>query len=315
MQRLQHRCKRSQNVVSSLLIMFFFTVPGPVNLSASDSTFVQMQAGLEWQLFAPDDEEFSLLTPISPSVFEQSYVGHTFKSEGEQVLAKRSYSVYVSQFIFVVESYQARRPDRLLKDFVDYYHPNQSQKFESGQINGFRGKRYRIESNNIYHEVYYLLTSKHLYVLTVAANDKGSPFIMQFLSSFKIREDGSKTGPGVVLVLKENGSVSDHRSRSLNVQDVVYSLQEVTRKPIVIWKPEPAYTNEARRNQRMGRVLLNAILDSSGQVKFLETVKGLRDGLTERAVGAANNIRFLPAEKDGKIVSVRIKLEYNFNLY
>jgi TonB family protein len=310
MQRHRHLPKCAQAVLSPLLILFLLTAAGPTNLSASASTLVPMQAGPDWELFAPDDEEFSLLTPISPSVFEQSCMGYTFKEQGEPVLSKQSYSVYVNQFVFVVESYLARRPERLLNDFVDYYYPNQSQRFEGGQINGFRGKRYRIENLDIYHEVYFLLTSKHFYVLRVAANDKSNPFIMRLLSSFKIREDRSTTGPAVVSVVKENGSVTDDRSQSL-----VYNLKEVTRKPIVIWKPSPAYTNEARKNQRMGRVLLNAVLDSSGQVRVLETIKPLRDGLTERAIGAANNIKFLPAEKDGKIVSVRIKLEYNFNLY
>jgi outer membrane biosynthesis protein TonB len=44
-------------------------------------------------------------------------------------------------------------------------------------------------------------------------------------------------------------------------------------------------------------------------------MQALPYGLTTRAVRAARQIRFTPAEKDGKPVSMYIQLEYNFNLY
>jgi len=42
---------------------------------------------------------------------------------------------------------------------------------------------------------------------------------------------------------------------------------------------------------------------------------GLPYGLTERAIAAARQIKFTPATKDGRPVSMYIQLEYNFNLY
>ena len=41
----------------------------------------------------------------------------------------------------------------------------------------------------------------------------------------------------------------------------------------------------------------------------------LKDGMTEAAIEAARNIRFFPAEKEGKPVSQWMALEYNFNLF
>jgi len=38
-------------------------------------------------------------------------------------------------------------------------------------------------------------------------------------------------------------------------------------------------------------------------------------GLTEQAIAAARQIKFVPAVKDGRPVSVFMQLEYNFNLY
>jgi hypothetical protein len=44
-------------------------------------------------------------------------------------------------------------------------------------------------------------------------------------------------------------------------------------------------------------------------------VYSLPDGLTEKAMAAALNIRFEPATKDDKPVSVIRNIEYNFSIY
>jgi len=83
----------------------------------------------------------------------------------------------------------------------------------------------------------------------------------------------------------------------------------------VLSKPEPNYTDEARKNQITGTVVLRVIFSSLGQVEQIRTVQQLPFGLTERAIAAARQIRFLPAMRGGRAVSVYMQLEYNFNLY
>ncbi len=90
---------------------------------------------------------------------------------------------------------------------------------------------------------------------------------------------------------------------------------EVTQRALITFKPEPGFTEEARRNNVTGTVRLRAILSASGEVTNLSVVKGLPDGLTEKAIAAARQIRFRPAQKDGRTVSQYVVLEYNFNIY
>jgi TonB family protein len=94
-----------------------------------------------------------------------------------------------------------------------------------------------------------------------------------------------------------------------------FRQNEVTRKALITFKPEPGFTEEARKNNVTGVVRLRAILHASGSVQSISVVKGLPDGLTEKAIGAARQIRFTPAEKDGHSVSQYVVLEYNFNIY
>jgi TonB family protein len=94
-----------------------------------------------------------------------------------------------------------------------------------------------------------------------------------------------------------------------------FRQNEVTRKAMITSKPEPSFTEEARKNNVTGHVRLKMILSSSGAVSNIQVVKGLPDGLTERAIAAARQIRFTPAQKDGRTVSQWVTVEYSFNIY
>jgi protein TonB len=95
----------------------------------------------------------------------------------------------------------------------------------------------------------------------------------------------------------------------------IFSGKDVSSKARILEKPEPQYTEAARKNQITGTVVIKAIFSSSGQVTNIIAVSKLPDGLTEKAIAAARQIRFVPATKDGRPVSMYMQLEYNFNLY
>lgn len=94
-----------------------------------------------------------------------------------------------------------------------------------------------------------------------------------------------------------------------------FSGKEVTQKARVLSKPEPSYTEEARKAGVTGTVVLRGVFTSEGELKRLLIVRPLGYGLTTRAIRAARQIRFSPAMKDGQPVSMFIQFEYNFNLY
>ncbi len=94
-----------------------------------------------------------------------------------------------------------------------------------------------------------------------------------------------------------------------------FKINEVTQRAVITFKPEPGFTEEARRNNVTGIVRLRAVLSASGEVTGISVVKPLPDGLTEKAIQAARQIKFRPAQKDGHVVSQYVVLEYNFNIY
>lgn len=97
--------------------------------------------------------------------------------------------------------------------------------------------------------------------------------------------------------------------------DRVYPAPQVNERARVLAKPEPQYTEAARRNAITGSVVLRVVFSRTGEVTNIRALTSLPFGLTEKAIAAARQIRFLPATKDGRSVNVYMQLEYNFNLY
>ena len=95
----------------------------------------------------------------------------------------------------------------------------------------------------------------------------------------------------------------------------ILSSRDVTTKARILKRPEPMYTERARRNMTRGAVVLRLVLAADGTVKYIVAVRRLPDGLTESAISAARKIKFVPATKDGRPVSQYVTVLYNFNIY
>ncbi len=86
-------------------------------------------------------------------------------------------------------------------------------------------------------------------------------------------------------------------------------------RPEIIYREKAQYTVEAQQNGVGGSVILNMVFNADGTISHIRVVRGLPHGLTEKAIEAAKKMKFKPAMKDGRPVSVRGNLEYTFNLY
>lgn len=78
--------------------------------------------------------------------------------------------------------------------------------------------------------------------------------------------------------------------------------QPVTTSIVILSKPLPQYTSEAREQRIQGDVTLEVKFSADGQVEVERVVSGLGYGLDEQAKLAAARIRFKPATRDGKPV-------------
>ena len=95
--------------------------------------------------------------------------------------------------------------------------------------------------------------------------------------------------------------------------EIPFATREL--RPTITYKERAKYTEDARQHRVQGTVLLSLILGADGRIYDVRVVRPLSHGLTEEAILAAQKIRFNPAVNNGRAVSVRMQLEYNFTLY
>ncbi|MGH9405909.1 MAG: energy transducer TonB [Terriglobia bacterium] len=83
---------------------------------------------------------------------------------------------------------------------------------------------------------------------------------------------------------------------------------------VILSKPDPAYTEDARRQHIQGQVVLEVVFTASGDVRVVRVVKGLGHGLDQSAVDDAREIRFRPAQRGGAPVDTPAVLRILFEL-
>jgi protein TonB len=84
--------------------------------------------------------------------------------------------------------------------------------------------------------------------------------------------------------------------------------------PVVIFRVEPQYSEEARKAKYQGTVIISAIVRKNGGLDVLKVVRGIGLGLDENAVEALKQWKFRPGMKNGVPVDVFLNVEVNYSL-
>ena len=104
-----------------------------------------------------------------------------------------------------------------------------------------------------------------------------------------------------------------NQNREEACEGPVFSSREVSRRATITARPNPEMTKEALEHGVHGRVVLEAVLCRTSRVTDLQVLVSLPYGMTEKAVEAVRQMKFIPAEKDWHTVSQRIRFEFHFN--
>ena len=84
--------------------------------------------------------------------------------------------------------------------------------------------------------------------------------------------------------------------------------------PVVRHRVEPVYPEAARRNKTQGIVILEAVIDATGDVRDVTAMTTLSDGLSQAAAEAVRQWKFVPGTLDGKPIDVIYNVTISFRL-
>ena len=89
----------------------------------------------------------------------------------------------------------------------------------------------------------------------------------------------------------------------------------VATKANILNRPRPNYTEQARQNKTQGNVVVKVLLGANGRVKSASVVRGLPDGLNEKAIEAAYQLQFTPARNGaGQPVDTWVTVNVGFTI-
>lgn len=147
----------------------------------------------------------------------------------------------------------------------------------------------------------------------VAANAYGNPLSMPGPPS-------SGTGSGGGIGSGKGGGVGSGSGQGFGpgsgggTGGGVYRIGGGVSEPIPIYRPEPEYSEEARKAKFQGAVMLQIVIDENGRTRDIRVIRPLGLGLDEKAIEAVQKWRFKPSMKDGRAVAVQANVEVNFRL-
>ena len=272
------------------------------------ATAAVAQPPAAWKSYTVKGEAFSVVFPTLPAMAtNEEFIDRFGKFRRQRLLG-----AYAEGLVYTASCYLNPKQE-LLEDFIEqeiFTHSTFDRTSEKDlKRNGFSGKQY-IAPDKVPGTVQFFLTGKTVYRFEVFGAGLDDPRVQQFFSSLVL----GKSASGIEVT---DGFGVPYTSQSQTDESTENPLlgKQVNRKVVVVMKPEPMYTEEARQKGMTGTVVLKVVFHSDGSVGKMSTIADLPYGLTEKAIEAARKIKFIPAVKDGKFVSMWMQLEYNFNFY
>jgi TonB family protein len=263
----------------------------------------------DWKRYTVRNEDFSITLPVLPAMATNELPRHDVRSRERWLRQLGAYADGIVYTVFIVDGGD---PAAALKLSSEGLLPKQEWDPVTEQTvtcDGFTGKQYK-STNPLGGTVQVFATTKRFYRLQAFGATVSDPRVQYFFSSLVLgKNEGIEVsdGPGEPVAPVADAIRTPGQYRLTGRQG--------ERKVLILMRPEPTYTQQAKQHNITGTVVLKAVFSSDGSVTNIKVMSELPDGLTERAVEAAQKIKFMPAEKDGRFVSMYMQLEYNFNLY
>ena len=102
---------------------------------------------------------------------------------------------------------------------------------------------------------------------------------------------------------------------TIGSSEPVFKVGNGVTPPRAVQAPDPDYTPLAKKQHYEGTTVLDVVVDSQGRTAFMQVEKPLKYGLTEKALQAVANWKFLPAMRGASPVASMVNVEVNFRLY
>jgi hypothetical protein len=307
------------------------------------SGFAQSKSNgdIEWTRVKDDKLEFSILFPsnfLVDNEIEKSYIIAPVLASLPEVIDSFEKPKIIGNQKSVQMSlsvYQLRQVSNA-KNYLWYFVGRDAPKnnYQDFQIGDFVGRKTTFDTEKKLAMSIAIAIKNKIYLINASAKNEDEKIYEKFVMSLMLNEkplfksqtseppDASqsvsistlRTSPEILKTLnqkQENSDIKIVESTATPQED--NDEQSFSRPLILLRRPDFDFIDSASRNKYSGLVKLKVTFLASGTIGDI-VVSDVSDGLTKIAIKAAQKIKFLPAEIDGKKVDVIRTLEYAFNV-
>ena len=265
-----------------------------------------------WNTFTVKGENFSVALPTHPAMHTSSTYNYRARKSAK-IRQLGAYADGAAYTIYIIENPEPQQP---LDEFVEQRTGARMWDLSTARdinLEGVAGTAVgTVDKGGGVAQ--FFAAGHRLYEFVALGASEDDARVKKFLSSISLKQRKESVvvsdGPGV-----DYEPLNESEAANWAAGQKLLTGKEVDRRARLAMKPEPSYTESARRHGVTGVVVLKCVFASNGTVTSFRIVSDLPDGLTDKAIEAAKKIKFIPAIKDGKYVSIWMQLEYNFNLY
>ncbi len=296
----------------------------------------------QWHTLQSDNGEFSISIPAGYRYF---YDPQGFEldppTSGRYAFAEmQMLGSFADKTIMTVEIYRVPKPKKYLDKLINHDNPN--GKKTKLTLPGFSIQQFELDSVNnsalkrniaIKCLTKYIASKDHIYVVSTASRGaEMTPAARRFLDSIVLTESPapnangagekainiSKLTPFTLELTAQDQSKIVHVKKDDDDDDEKKPAPRPAPNPnglVLLNRPKPTFSRAARKAEIGGTIRVRATFDKRGIVSNVIFLTALPGGLSRNALFSALRMKFIPAERDGELITVSRPIEYGFFIY
>jgi hypothetical protein len=222
------------------------------------------------------------------------------------------------------------------KTVKNYNFPSaKDTKVEKTEIGDFAIRKLITDSADGYSVTIYAGSSNAYFAVTGSAETKDNPAILQLMNSLNLdgvymngnpnkavpvslkhfKIDKLTPSPEVITALSKPDNPNTTVKYQMVREENVIKYSRYSRGLIILRKPRPGYTEDARMKGIQGTVRAKVDFLKTGEIGEIVVDYYLDGALSQKVGEAIKKIKFIPAEVDGKPIDVKRIVTYSFSLY
>ncbi len=266
---------------------------------------------VNWEALSGRNGEFIVFMPE----------GYLATSAGEMYLGKFPSATrvekqlkiarYINGVVLLMEYYQGNGKD-IYKTLRER---EKSLLDKEGEANGFQFAHFSSKDGKSFQKTHFYYSKKGLYLLRSISKTETDKISKGFFESVRLINGTKPVAPNAPQNAESTSLPKIVEQITPRLDDsMAIEWKEVDRKPIILAQGRPNFSFDMRQGMSNVRVRLRVLYSSSGKVSDVKVLEISYKSLEREAIETAKKTIFIPAEKDGKLISTYQIVEYSFGI-